>query len=423
MGGRKRTAKLSAADGQPSLRLVHSVVDFEQNDNVLLASILKLTEVLVQVPSQGGMDSQRQVIDELVSWYDEHGVVNEPVRAPNRAEHNSYIGMISEIGSGEPPYFLMTACLDTAPFGRKDDWSFKPTSGQRDSDGWMYGRGVGDSKVAISIFSHIVASLRDKELSGTIVFLADSDEHTGRFGAVKEIVERRYKKGIQGAVIGYPGFDQVKSGARGFYRIGYRFFGTSAHTGSRRHSSDNAITKAVSFCSDIERLILPKEPSGAFHFGPKITVTSIKGGERSFSNVPDTCEVLLDVRLTPHFQKKQAADLISGCIKKNVAEFGGRAPQPQKNHSWPAYQLSDESAVLKAATESYREVLGREPHVDVCGPSNVGNYLASQGIDAICGFGVECENIHAANERIKIETVLPVYKVYKRMAEAFFTHY
>lgn len=48
----------------------------------------------------------------------------------------------------------------------------------------------------------------------------------------------------------------------------------------------------------------------------------------------------------------------------------------------------------------------------VCGPSNVGNYLAAHEIAATCGFGVTYENLHAPNERIKLDTIQMTHQVY-----------
>ena len=41
----------------------------------------------------------------------------------------------------------------------------------------------------------------------------------------------------------------------------------------------------------------------------------------------------------------------------------------------------------------------------VCGPSNIGNYLAPHHIAATCGFRVTYEHLHAPNERIKLDTI------------------
>jgi hypothetical protein len=48
----------------------------------------------------------------------------------------------------------------------------------------------------------------------------------------------------------------------------------------------------------------------------------------------------------------------------------------------------------------------------VAGPSNIGNYLAGLGIPATAGFGVAYEGVHAADERIRLDTIPVVQAVY-----------
>jgi acetylornithine deacetylase/succinyl-diaminopimelate desuccinylase-like protein len=60
-----------------------------------------------------------------------------------------------------------------------------------------------------------------------------------------------------------------------------------------------------------------------------------------------------------------------------------------------------------------RAQLGADLPVGVIGPSNIGNYLSSLGVPALCGFGVRDEGIHAANERIELATIEPAYQVYR----------
>jgi succinyl-diaminopimelate desuccinylase len=63
--------------------------------------------------------------------------------------------------------------------------------------------------------------------------------------------------------------------------------------------------------------------------------------------------------------------------------------------------------------QAARDELGAEIPTAVVGPSNIGNYLASLGVPALCGFGVRAEGIHAANERIALDSIEPVYRVYR----------
>jgi succinyl-diaminopimelate desuccinylase len=64
---------------------------------------------------------------------------------------------------------------------------------------------------------------------------------------------------------------------------------------------------------------------------------------------------------------------------------------------------------LAAATEH----LESAPTAKVAGPSNIGCYLASLGIDATAGFGVAYRGLHGTDECIDLETIPPVQTAYQ----------
>ena len=53
------------------------------------------------------------------------------------------------------------------------------------------------------------------------------------------------------------------------------------------------------------------------------------------------------------------------------------------------------------------------PPREVAGPSNIGNYLASLSIPALCGFGPRGEQLHASDERVELASIAPVYRIYE----------
>ncbi|WP_417281099.1 M20 family metallopeptidase [Celeribacter sp.] len=403
-----------STDGQQRLQLVPARTDFLHGDSALKASIIELTQNLVAVPSQGGVDRQQPIIEALSEWFQSAGLPFDVIRSPRRKVENSFLGLTSRVGSGRGPFYLVTACLDTAPYGDRRNWSYDPSSGRLDHNGWLHGRGSADSKIGIAIFSHLLADLRGENLRGTLVFLADSDEHTGGFGAIKSVVDRKEAKKFQGAYIGYPGHDSIKSGARGFYRSRVTFFGTAQHTGSRRKTNDDAILKALEFCQWINSKKKKIETlSGEFPVAPKVTITSVNGGANSFSITSDVCYVRVDIRLTPSFQKADARRFISEAVKHVSEHHEGQKTKITNEQSWPAYQISHESPLVSNLFDAAKREFSTEPSIEVCGPSNVGNYLASVGVDAVCGFGVAYRGIHQANECIDTDTIIPVYNSYK----------
>lgn len=371
-------------------------------------SIVQLAQELIRTPSQGGVDSPLPVIALVRDWLRARGlgatVLSDAAGEP--------VAIVCEIGdaTGSRPVYCLDAPLDTAPVGDVGAWSTSPFSGHV-HDGWLYGRGSADCKVAVSIFAHIAVKLSTLRLHGKCIILFDADEHTGRFGGVRAFTQHVPR--VDGVYIGYPGNHGVIVGARGFYRVRIRVFGTSAHSGTSKNVGMNAVVKAARLVELLSGAPLPRElPSSRFQFGPKLTVTAMHGGS-GFSMIPDMCELNVDVRTTPCFSSSDAARLIEGIVMQLDLEMpDARRTAVYLGESWPAYELDGSSELVSTLRRAASRHLGRSVPALVCGPSNIGNYLASRGVAATCGFGVTYRNIHAADECVELSTIPVVYYAY-----------
>jgi succinyl-diaminopimelate desuccinylase len=145
-------------------------------------------------------------------------------------------------------------------------------------------------------------------------------------------------------------------------------------------------------------------------------VTAVHGGE-GYSIVPDRCEVLVDVRLTPSFDDHAAR----GLLERLVETVDRRWPtvgttEIRYEESWPSYRLRESSPVRVALLEAAAHQLGSPPQPKVAGPSNIGCYLASLGIEATAGFGVTYRGLHGTDECIELATISLVQAVYYQAA-------
>ena len=80
--------------------------------------------------------------------------------------------------------------------------------------------------------------------------------------------------------------------------------------------------------------------------------------------------------------------------------------------TWPPFKLDRDCKAVLILKDAAEKGFGKSVNLDVCGPSNTGNYFAANHIPACCGFGVGYENLHSANECIFVDTILPVYETY-----------
>jgi succinyl-diaminopimelate desuccinylase len=370
-------------------------------------SIVELARMLIAIPSQGGIDAPYAVIEAISEWLGAQRL--EP--SVLRNGEGDPVGVTVDVGSGSGPQYCLNACLDTAPFGDPAAWSSAPTAGAV-RDGWLFGRGAADCKTAISIFAHIGADLasRPAELAGTLTLLFDADEHTGRFGGIRAYITSGRRPA--GVMIGYPGPDEIVVGARGFWRAELVVAGRSGHSGGRNPAVDNAVVKAAALVQRLARCDVPPEVDSSFPLPPKITVTGIRGGQ-GYSIVPDRCTVSVDIRLTPRHDTAWAERLVREACRSLDEAMPSRLPTAvEPDTTWPAYRLPVSSRLAGSLQSAAGRALGRQLPLTVAGPSNIGNFLAAQGVEATCGFGVTYRNLHAADEAIEVASIPPVYDTY-----------
>lgn len=376
-------------------------------------SITELLRELVRIPSRAGEDDLTRICRCMERWLRARGLTPRVLRGAA----GEPVGLYCEIAGTTPGrWTVLNATLDTAGFGDPASWAFGPTEA-RVAGGWLHGRGSGDSKAGVAIFAHLLAALqREPPFAGRIGALFDCDEHSGRFGGARAFFDHsRDDRGAprpDGVLIGYPGMDQIFAGCRGFVRCKIRVHGIAAHSGAAQHRGVNAVSRALAMGQRLQALPLPAA-SDDFPLPPQITLTGIRGGGEGFSQVPDLCELKLDIRLTPTFTDAAAREA-AGRAANDADALCPEAPRSEIEwvDGWPAYRVPESHPLVAAMREACRAQLGADVPVGIVGPSNIGNYLASLGVPALCGFGVRDEGIHAADERIELATIEPVYTVY-----------
>lgn len=372
-------------------------------------SIVALASRLVATPSCAGIDAPQPVLALVRAWLAENGLTPRLLDDPS----GKPVAVLVEIAGAAPgPVLCLDACIDTAPAGDPSHWSAPPFSGTV-RDGRLLGRGAADSKAGVAILAHVARHFATSGLPrGTLHVLFDADEHTGRFGGVCAYLEA-VGRPPDAASLGYPGNDGVVSGSRGFLRARLRFAGIAAHSGDAERRGVNALTKAAAFALKLADPVFPDVPDDAFPFGPSATVTRIEGGE-GFSVVPDLAICHVDIRLTRRFDAVQATRWLEQIVHDVDAQAGIEIVD-----SWPAYVVSRDDRLVQSFVQAAGAAFGRPFSADVCGPSNIGNLLASHGVPTVCAPGVSFGNMHAADEWAEIASIGPVYAMYCEAALGF----
>jgi succinyl-diaminopimelate desuccinylase len=372
-------------------------------------SVIELASQLVRVPSRGGIDPYDPILNVVRSWLGEHTLPATMLSDTSGAT----VGLCCEISGSHPgPRWVLDTCLDTAPFGDESTWTHPPTSAYI-KDGWMWGRGAADSKAGAAIFCHIAARLASlaEQLHGRLVLLFDVDEHTGNFGGAK-----RYFQGpdaptdVAGVMIGYPGLNTLVVGGRGVFRVRLQIHGVSSHSGGSQ-ATPNAIEKTAQLVTATATAPLPDRMTEDFPLPPKITITTVQGGE-GYSITPDLCTLGVDMRTTPAVDHRTLHALLSHAITiVDQAWPETRATTIDIDTQWPPYH-TDQNSPIRTALLGAAASLGIDVQPKISGMSNIGNYLAGLNIPATAGFGVVYGGLHATDERIRLDTIPTIQATY-----------
>ena len=360
--------------------------------DVPLESIVELLARLVQTPSRAGEDDLAPVAGCITQWFEARALPYRALRAADGAP----LGLYAECRGGRPsgPWVVLDATLDTAGFGDPAAWAHPPTSAHV-AAGWLHGRGSADSKAGVALFAHLLqawAAADRRAMAGRLGVLFDLDEHSGGFGGARAFFgtplgdEPPPRPDI--VVIGYPGDDQIVTGGRGFLRARLQVAGIAAHSGATGERGLNAIDHAVQLAGALAALPLPG-PDALLGLPPQLTLTGIDGGGPGFSQVPDRCELRLDLRLTAAFDDATARALLTQAVRMaDAAHPRAAATRIDWIDGWPPYRVPDTHpmvAALQAASaaehgaplpthaservELGRPVLTTELLISVAGPT------------------------------------------------------
>ena len=383
------------------------------SDDAPVDSIVELTRALVRLPTRAGIDAYEPAFTLLEDWLHSHGAAVRRLAGPGGAT----VALMGCPAETAKRWYVLNATVDTAPFGDESTWT-RPPTGADIEGGWMYGRGTADCKVGVAIFAHLIVEAAIRPPSPvSVAAVFDADEHTGGFAGIRAYLdEPSRRRATAGVFVGYPGPDKIVVGGRGFLRAVLHVAGQSAHSGSRRPTTANAVARAARLVTRLDGAAPPNGDDPDFPVPPKVTVTAVRGGE-GFSIIPDRCTVAVDVRLTPRFDVTRA----QAYLGDQVAAVDREDPGPRPTTvdvvmTRPAYRLPQGSALAAALQSSAEAALGRRPPLEIVGPSSVGNLLAQAGIEATAGFGVGYRNLHAVDEAIDLSTIGPVYRAYRGAA-------
>ncbi|QTA37726.1 YgeY family selenium metabolism-linked hydrolase [Thermosipho ferrireducens] len=329
--------------------------------------------------------------------------------------------IIGRIGNGKH-IIAMDAHIDTVDIGNEKLWERDPFSGEYDNE-WVYGRGASDQKAGMCSMVYGAKILKELNLfddftlyiTGTVME-EDCDGLCWRYIIEKEGIKPDF------VVITEPTSLKIYRGHRGRIEFRIRTTGLSAHA-SAPERGVNAIYKMAKIINEIEKLN-EELKSDSFLGKGTIVVSQIFFKSPSHNAVPDECEIQIDRRITEGETKETVFEEIKRVFKRagiedaEIIELEYKKPSytgvvyPVEKY-FPVWSFPEDSFIVQAAKENFKDTFGEEPVVDKWTFSTNGTVTAGVYQIPTVGFGPGEEKFaHAPNERVAIEHLIKAAAFY-----------
>ncbi len=317
-------------------------------------------------------------------------------------------------GTSEP-LLCFAGHTDVVPPGALDDWSndpFEPVV----RDHVMYGRGAADMKSGLAAmiiaFEDFVAANPDHE--GSLAMLITSDEEgRARDGTLKvmEALTNRDEK-IDWCVIGEPSSasrlgDIVRIGRRGSLSAMLTVRGIQGHV-AYPQLADNPIRRFAPLLAELHEV---EWDQGNEFFPPtSFQVVNIEAGVGAPNVTP--------AELTARFNFRYSSEWDHDGLKKKLEGIFASHDIDYKLdwHLSGKPFLTKPGRLIEAVGQAVQEQTGLAPELSTGGGTSDGRFIAPAGTDVV-ELGPISASIHKIDEHVKIEDVIALSGMYRRIIE------
>lgn len=371
-----------------------------------MSAALELAKLLIArasvTPEDGGC---QQVIAERLT--------GSGFRA-ERFDRNGTRNLWLHRGTGRP-LFAFLGHTDVVPPGPREHWSSDPFVPE-ERDGWLYGRGSADMKTSIAAF--VVAAERFARVhpdhAGTIAVLLTSDEEgpaTDGTVAVVEALQAR-GQGVDFGLVGEPTSahqlgDTIKNGRRGSLSGHLVVRGVQGHV-AYAQLARNPIHQLAPALAELAST----EWDRGDRFFPPTTfqVSNLHGGTGAGNVIPGTCEMHFNLRFCPASEPAQLHRRVEQILERHGLGYAltwtlGAEPF-----------LTAAGTLVDGLSRAICEVTGQSPELSTTGGTSDGRFLA-RICPQVVEFGPVNASIHQVDERVQIQDVERLTRIYQRTLE------
>lgn len=373
----------------------------------------KLTSDLIKCPSvtpeEGG------AISLLTKLLTEHGF------DCTRIERGGVSNLFARWGTGKNGRtFGFNGHTDVVPVGDVSAWSVDPF-GAEVKDGFLYGRGATDMKSGVAAF---VAAAIDFTThtppDGSVIITITGDEEGDAVDGTTAILDwmKQHGQTMDHCLVGEPTSpnhmgEMMKIGRRGSLTAFISIQGVQGHS-AYPHRANNPVSAMVQLMSALEAMPLDK---GTEHFDQStLAITTIDVGNPATNVIPETCHATVNIR----FNDEHSGQSLTNWLQSHVDVVANNT----KTHIRMNVKISGESFITPPGelsdliSKSVEAELGVKPELSTTGGTSDARFI--KDVCPVTEFGLVGKTMHAVDERVEIEHIHQLKRIYSRILQQYF---
>ncbi len=374
---------------------------------------IKLTSDLIKCPSvtpeEGG------AISLLMKLLTEHGF------DCTRIERGGVSNLFARWGTGKNGRtFGFNGHTDVVPVGDVSAWSVDPF-GAEVKDGFLYGRGATDMKSGVAAF---VAAAIDFTThtppDGSVIITITGDEEGDAVDGTTAILDwmKQHGQTMDHCLVGEPTSpnhmgEMMKIGRRGSLTAFISIQGVQGHS-AYPHRANNPVSAMVQLMSALEAMPLDK---GTEHFDQStLAITTIDVGNPATNVIPETCHATVNIR----FNDEHSGQSLTNWLQSHVDVVANNT----KTHIRMNVKFSGESFITPPGelsdliSKSVEAELGVKPELSTTGGTSDARFI--KNVCPVTEFGLVGKTMHAVDERVEIEHIHQLKRIYSRILQQYF---
>lgn len=319
------------------------------------------------------------------------------------------------------PNLCFAGHTDVVPTGEVSAWSTPPFAAEI-KDGVLYGRGAVDMKGGVACFAAAAIGYLSEtpEPPGSISFLITGDEEGPAINGTAKVLDwlKARDERLDACLVGEPSNpkalgDEIKIGRRGSLNGHLVVHGKQGHS-AYPQKADNPVPKLARL---IDRLANAQIDDGTGAFQPSNLQVTVLGAPNTATNViPAVAEARFNIRYNDIWTRQQLEEWVR---LQCAAASEGRDIRYDVTFSGTGdVFLTEPGPLVSTITEAVQAVTGRTPALTTGGGTSDARFI--KDFCPVVEFGLVNETIHQTDERVPVEDLRQLTKIYQHFIAGYF---